>query len=188
MKTRLLVLLVAIGALAAACGDSTDVANAPTLPTNPGTEVPDTSLPDTSLPDPSDPDLDATATRPVDGVDTFAIADLTVVVSHPDHDDLTFGISCLGDTATIDAAPLGVDPELACTALLDAAVVTRLVEGVPADQVCTEIYGGPDVAVITGTLGSDTIDATINRTNGCGIDDWDSVLGDILPPATGVTS
>ena len=64
---------------------------------------------------------------------------------------------------------------------------TRLVQGPPPDQVCTEIYGGPDVARVTGTIDDQPVDATIDRTNGCGIGDWDDLLGSILPNPIGVS-
>ncbi len=33
-----------------------------------------------------------------------------------------------------------------------------------------------------------TVNTTVDHSNGCGIDDWDRLLVEILPPATGVTS
>lgn len=173
MTKKLLGLILLLAIVASACGDAdssseTPVETLPPLGSNP------------TVPDPG-------GTRPADGVDIFAIADLTVVVSHPDHPDVTYQISCLGDTATIADAPLGVDPELACTSLLDSDVISRLVEGPPVDQACTEIYGGPDVATISGTLGDNPVDAVVDRTNGCGISDWDQTLGHILPVAVGST-
>ena len=50
---------------------------------------------------------------------------------------------------------------------------------------CTEIYGGPDVATITGDIDGAPVDTTVDRANGCGIDDWDTVLAGLLPPAVG---
>jgi hypothetical protein len=47
---------------------------------------------------------------------------------------------------------------------------------VPADQPCTEIYGGPDVMTITGTLDGEEIDATFTRANGCEIERYDRFL------------
>lgn len=48
-------------------------------------------------------------------------------------------------------------------------------------------YGGPDVALVTGTLDEQPVDATADRTNGCGISDWDDLLGAVLPNPIGVT-
>ena len=41
---------------------------------------------------------------------------------------------------------------------------------VPAGTPCTEIYGGPDVVTIEGTLQTEAIDARLTRENGCEIE------------------
>jgi len=179
MIPRTLVLILTFALIAAACGDGSSVPlgddAAPTPSTAPATTDP-------SQVPPSDTTDPALATRPVGGTDAFAIADLTVVVTHPDEPDVTYRISCLGDTSTIVDAPALVDANQACSALLEPAVVTRLTEGPPPDQVCTEIYGGPDVATFNGTLDGQNINASVDRVNGCGIFDWDEVLRALLPP------
>jgi hypothetical protein len=55
-------------------------------------------------------------------------------------------------------------------------------EPVPEDTACTEIFGGPQRAEITGTLGGKRVDATFTRANGCEIERWDA-LGAVLPDA-----
>lgn len=45
----------------------------------------------------------------------------------------------------------------------------------PSDQACTEIYGGPHIATVTGTFGDDPVEARFSRTNGCEIDRWDGL-------------
>jgi hypothetical protein len=44
--------------------------------------------------------------------------------------------------------------------------------GAPTDPqtACTEIYGGPDVLTVEGTLRGEPIDATFTRENGCEIE------------------
>ncbi len=116
----------------------------------------------------------------------YPVADLSIVVEHPDRDTIEYRLSCLGDTATI-TGDVDIDEQAACLALASPDVVSRLVEGPPADQICTEQYGGPDVATITGTIDEQPVDTTVDRTNGCGISDWDELLADLLPPAVGVT-
>lgn len=117
----------------------------------------------------------------------YPVADLSIVVEHPERATIEYRLRCLGDTATLEPEGTYVDAQAACLALANPAVVTRLVEGPPADQVCTEQYGGPDVATITGTIDDEQVDAAVDRTNGCGISDWDDLLSDLLPPALGVT-
>ena len=198
MSRRLLSLAFALGLVLAACGDadseSVDAGDTP-LATGDSQADPapdggtddtigsgDQSGPDASLPTGGGSDA-AGGTRPADGVDTYAIADLVVFVTHPDHESVRYQLSCLGDTATIDDPSVGVDPDAACRALLDPEVATRLIDGPPTDQACTEIFGGPDVAEIGGTLAGSSVVTSVHRANGCGIFDWDELLADVLPAA-----
>ncbi len=78
------------------------------------------------------------------------------------------------------------DAEAACAALEDSAVLDALAPP-PADQICTEIFGGPSVAHLTGELliGGDaisTIDRTVTRANGCEIAAWDTLAPLLGPP------
>jgi len=43
---------------------------------------------------------------------------------------------------------------------------------VPANVACTEIYGGPAVARVRGTIDGKPVDARLERTNGCEIARW----------------
>ncbi len=61
------------------------------------------------------------------------------------------------------------------------SVRSRLVDG-PADQACPEIYGGADVATVEGTIEGGEVSTSVDRTDGCGISDWDNLLGGLLPP------
>jgi hypothetical protein len=45
----------------------------------------------------------------------------------------------------------------------------------PGGAVCTQIYGGPQVAEVRGTFEGDPVNARFNRTNGCEIERWDRV-------------
>lgn len=44
---------------------------------------------------------------------------------------------------------------------------------VPADAVCTQVYGGPQTASVTGTFEGQRVDARLSRTDGCQISRWD---------------
>lgn len=50
----------------------------------------------------------------------------------------------------------------------DAGAVT------PPDTPCTEIFGGPDSALIRGTLRGTAVDLELTRANGCEIDRFDA--------------
>jgi hypothetical protein len=55
---------------------------------------------------------------------------------------------------------------------------------VPADVACTEIYGGPQVAIVTGLVDGRRVWAKLRRDNGCEIDRW--TRNRFLVPAGGV--
>jgi Subtilisin inhibitor-like len=56
---------------------------------------------------------------------------------------------------------------------------------IPADAVCTEVYGGPQIARITGRWRGQPVDLRLSRVNGCFITQWDR-LGPLLPGPAGV--
>lgn len=49
----------------------------------------------------------------------------------------------------------------------------------PADRICTQIYGGPQTAHVTGRIGARRVDRRLSRTDGCEIADWNS-MGSLL--------
>jgi Subtilisin inhibitor-like len=74
-------------------------------------------------------------------------------------------------TATLTCDPDGgthPDPTKACDALLENE---DALESVPGDVACTEIYGGPQVATITGG----PVHASFSRSNGCEIARWEAL-------------
>jgi hypothetical protein len=92
-------------------------------------------------------------------------------------------LTCTADGASgTDAFEDPAAAEPACAALTDAAGVAAL-DPTPADVACTEIYGGPDVATITGTVDGEAVDATVTRTNGCEIARWDALLALVGEPS-----
>ena len=61
-------------------------------------------------------------------------------------------------------------PDRACRALFREP---GALEPVPADAVCTQIYGGAQEADVEGTLDGRHVKASLNRRNGCEIARWD---------------
>ena len=43
-------------------------------------------------------------------------------------------------------------------------------------RACTELYGGPETAHVTGTLGGEAVDVTITRNDGCGVADYEALF------------
>jgi hypothetical protein len=60
-------------------------------------------------------------------------------------------------------------PTRACAAL---AALARPFAPIPKNVACTEIYGGPQTALVTGTYRGRRIWARFARRNGCEIDRW----------------
>jgi hypothetical protein len=54
----------------------------------------------------------------------------------------------------------------------------------PADVMCTEQYGGPQTAHVTGVWRGEPVDLELSRVNGCTITQWDR-LGPLLPGPVG---
>jgi hypothetical protein len=113
-----------------------------------------------------DDDSDESPERPL-------AADLTVVVrKNPDD---------VGRRRTIRCTELGPKaPEPACRRL--AGLSSDQLAPVPADTACTQIYGGPSVASVKGTLRGERVDASFELINGCEIERWDRnrvLLGDL---------
>jgi hypothetical protein len=70
-------------------------------------------------------------------------------------------------------------PGVACRKL--AAGGWRLFAPV-RDGVCTEIYGGPQVARVVGTVQGKRVWARFTRENGCQISRWNRLSPWLLPP------
>jgi Subtilisin inhibitor-like len=84
---------------------------------------------------------------------------------------------------TLRCNPLGGTlrrPAVACTHL--AAGGERLFAPVPKDSVCTEIYGGPQVGLVVGTVQGHRVWARIQRRDGCQTARWNRLSPWLLPP------
>jgi hypothetical protein len=76
---------------------------------------------------------------------------------------------------TLRCGPLGgthPNRARACARLADLSNPFR---PVPKDALCTQIYGGPEVALVTGTFRGRQVNARFNRTDGCQIARWNRV-------------
>jgi len=82
-------------------------------------------------------------------------------------------VSCPGDEAAACDAIAGLPA--------DPAAPT------PPDTACTEIFGGPEVVTVHGTLEGEPVNARLTRANGCEIDRFDPfvpLLTDLFPGYT----
>lgn len=65
-----------------------------------------------------------------------------------------------------------------------AALDPPLTQEPPAQRACTQIFGGPQTAQVTGTLDGEAVSRRFSRTNGCEIADWDALAkAGLLPGA-----
>jgi hypothetical protein len=96
---------------------------------------------------------------------------------------VTDGAGAAPRRMTLECDPVGgdhPDAAAACAALAAASDGGRdPFAPTPADAVCTQIYGGPQTATVTGTWRGTPVDARFDRTNGCEISRWDA-LGALL--------
>jgi hypothetical protein len=101
-------------------------------------------------------------------------ADLTIVIDDGKGATTTWHLTC---------APAGGNhptPTKACTALAEHG--STALTAVPADRMCTQIFGGAQTAHISGTWQGKPVDARLSRTDGCQIARWDALVG-LLPSA-----
>ncbi len=90
------------------------------------------------------------------------------------------GRGSVARTATLTCDPNGgthPSAEAACSALLAHPDALR---PVPPDTACAEIFGGPQLATISGANG---VHALLSRANSCEIARWDALSAVVqLPP------
>jgi hypothetical protein len=95
-----------------------------------------------------------------------ALADLTLIVD--------------GDGSGQQGAK---EVEIRCEEAQDSALCTA-VDGIDAEQfepvpemtACTQQYGGPETAHVTGTFRGEPVDARFSREQGCEIARWEAVV------------
>ena len=73
--------------------------------------------------------------------------------------------------------------QAACTLLRDnQGSRHRLLNGADPNQMCTQIYGGPEEARVRGQIDGRPVDTVVDRRNGCSIAEWDALVPLIGPP------
>lgn len=75
-------------------------------------------------------------------------------------------------TWTLTCDPVGGDHPKAEQACASLGKAEEPFKPVPADQMCTEIYGGPEIATVKGTWRGEPVDTTFTRKNGCELNRW----------------
>ncbi|MGA0238375.1 MAG: hypothetical protein ACO3PD_08240 [Acidimicrobiales bacterium] len=160
-----------------AAGDSPSVNGS--LDDRPEPETTDQPQPEPETTDQPQPEPEPTD-EPL-GAGPYPIADIVIDVDPGDGATRTYRLVCRGDTATF-TGETALDAGRACLALDERDVRNRLLTDDHLELGCTQQYGGPQLAHITGSIEDNAVDATINRANGCGIADWGGLLAALLPP------
>ena len=78
---------------------------------------------------------------------------------------------------TVEVTQAGEPRSYTCGDGCDPAAVAKAIEGTENTmRACTELYGGPETAHVTGTLEGEAVDVTITRNDGCGIADYEALF------------
>lgn len=85
-----------------------------------------------------------------------------------------------------EAASQTIRMKLRCGGTCDVARVEEALAQDPA-RACTQQYGGPEEAHVTGTLDGEPVDVTLARTDGCGIAAYEALFTSFgrQPPLAG---
>ena len=77
---------------------------------------------------------------------------------------------------TLRCGPVGGDhPRRVATCRELGRLGWRAFRPVPPEMACTEIYGGPQLAIVSGRVGGRRVWARLTRVDGCQIARWDRV-------------
>lgn len=94
----------------------------------------------------------------------------------PEVAPVTWSVGCLD--ADSDPGDADTYSATACSRL--ARTSGDPFQPVPPGTMCTQVWGGPETARITGWWRSRPVDASFSRRNGCEISRWDNLVP-ILP-------
>jgi hypothetical protein len=123
----------------------------------------------------------------VDGVATSALAlptpdDPKPMPDPSDAAQIPFAgtLTCAG-TRSHGTGIFAVNPVDVCLSVGTNRAVFDAV-GSSDDRACAQVYGGPQHATIKGTVGGQRVDVKVERTDGCGIEDWERLEWLLGPP------
>jgi hypothetical protein len=106
--------------------------------------------------------------------------ELTVLYDDGSGRKTTGTLTCRGaDRRAEGALDAGASPTELCA---HARGIAELLTSEPDEgRACTQIYGGPETAVVTGTIDDDKVDRRFARTNGCELADFKRAAGLLQP-------
>ncbi|HVF78742.1 MAG TPA: hypothetical protein VNA28_10625 [Solirubrobacteraceae bacterium] len=102
--------------------------------------------------------------------------ELTVVYDDGSGRKTTGGLTCRGADQTAEGVLR--DARSAGELCRQARGISAFLTAKPdAGRACTQIYGGPETAVVTGTIDGDKVERRFSRTNGCELADYKRAAG-----------
>jgi hypothetical protein len=142
----------------------------PAAPASPGSPSPDT---ETTVPAPA-PEPSAVPSGPGQGNAELAIN----VIPAEGEAEISYTLVCTDGVPAAES--VHPDADAACAALKEnAGLLSSSTPETP--QACTQQYGGPQKATVTGMVDGTPVEASFSRTDGCEISAWDAakaVLGE----------
>jgi len=107
--------------------------------------------------------------------------ELTVLYDDGSGRKATGTLTCRGATRSAAGALDGKTPPAKLCAQA-SAIADMLTSDPEKGRVCTQIYGGPETARVTGTIDGEKVDRRFRRTNGCEIADYTRAAGLLAQP------
>ena len=124
-------------------------------------------------------DADEPAAQPTSTTQAGAV-ELTVVYDDGAGAKTSGALTCRGSDRRAEGALDGRAP--AAELCAQARGIAALLTTTPAKgRTCTQIYGWPETAHVTGTIDGDRVDRRFRRTNGCEIADFTRAAGLLRP-------
>lgn len=96
---------------------------------------------------------------------------------------LKLSVACAGSRATAGSHP---NRKAICALLAKKGV--KIFASPPTGTACSMIYGGPETARVTGTVGSTKVKAAFSKTDGCQVARWLTALPLFTFPGNVVTT
>ncbi|GAA1496786.1 hypothetical protein [Paeniglutamicibacter kerguelensis] len=121
------------------------------------------------------------SSAPPTGQETMVELDI-VIRADGQNQSAVYSLRCAGATALETSNHPRADE--ACALL---AMHPQILDPAPAPgtQMCTEQYGGPATASITGTVDGKSVERDFDLKNGCGISAWNDALPLLVELTTG---
>jgi hypothetical protein len=102
-------------------------------------------------------------------------------MAEPTEVPFSGSVDCGGDTPSGTGTLAANATEICARLIADEEKLEQLAGDDPG-RICTEIYGGPQHARITGTIVGAPVDISVARTDGCGIAEWEQLEWLLGPP------